>query len=220
MKKSSKFIVVLCLLVAIGSLVVAFGPMIKNVTQNNVESSEDLTSDMPGDSDSDSLDNGTADSDVPGGGSSELPDDSGSSDLLDDDSSDSNQLPDDPGSDEVPKPSGYRVCIVATRDSNSSGNLVVTYTNSAGKVISNTYEDPGNFNEDTLEVISLLEITLEDVCSNVLFDFSDFGAIQVFDLDLDSFIYDGSTVTDYSKMGICEVPVSRDTYFMVKGLYF
>lgn len=192
MKKSNSFIVVLCLLVAVLSLVVAFGPMIKNLKP------ADETTALPDGSDiSSDLDNSDdVSSDIIGGGSSDIPDDSGSSDLPDDGSSDSGELPDDSGSSELPDVNeGRTVTIHASRNSTTGCRFVISYTNSEGNLIRNTYDDPGILDDETGDLIEDLDIILEDVSSDIFLDFTNLGYIKVYDEDM-NIIFDGESISE------------------------
>ena len=208
MKKSNSFIVVLCLLVAVLSLVVAFGPMIKNL-----KPADETTALSDGSDISSDLDNSDdVSSDVPGGGSSDLPDDSGSSDFPD--NSDSSELPDDSGSSELPDVNeGRTVTIHASRENSTSCRLIISYLNSEGDLIRNTYDDPGIFDDVTGDLIEDLDIILEDVSSDIFLDFTNLGFINVYDENM-NIIFDGESIEE----GIC---IIKETYseLYVVGIY-
>lgn len=206
MKGSSKFIIVLCLLIALASMTLAFYPMFKNITseQSETESSDigdDVSSDVSGDDVS---------SDVPGdGSSSELPD----SDVPSD-SSDSGSSEDESDSGDVPDVSGYTVTIYAQRSTSSYGDLVISYTNSAGETVSNTYTNPGEIGDDGYSPTGYTTIILEDVASSIFLDFTSMGFIKVC-YENGEVYFDGSSVGD----GFTTFYVEEDVTLYVYGIY-
>ena len=213
MKKSNSFIIVLCLLVAALSLFVAFVSMIKNL-----KPAEETTA-LPDGSDISSDLNNSDDvsSDVPGDGSSDLLDDSGSSDLPDD--SGSSELPEDSdsGSEEIPDYVESTVTLYVTRNSTSSGRFVVNYTDSVGDPQGLTYEDPGTLDPVTSETLSPLTVTLDNVSDmdkEILLDFSNFGYIKVYDENME-LIFDGES----SSEGVFTFEKDAYSVLYVVGIY-
>ena len=222
MKKSNRFIIVLCLLVAALSLVVAFGPMIKNLKP------ADETTVLPDGSDisSDLNDSDDVSSDVPGGGSSDLPDDSGSSDLPDDsgssdlsDDSGSSELPDDSGSSELPEDSSSSLTLYVTRNSESGGTFRVNYTSPVADPVEESYENPGTLEEETCETLSYLTINLDyelvnDYQPEITLDFSNFGYINVYDENME-LIFDGGSISE----GVFTFEKGAYSVLYVVGIY-
>ena len=220
MKKGSIFIIILCLIIAIGSLSIAFVPMIKNLKpadettalpdgsdiSSDLNDSDDVSSDVPGD---ESSDVGSDESDVPGDESSDAGSDE--SDVPGDESSD---IGSDESDSNIPEVQGYTVHISACRDNNSSGDLKISYFNSLGEPVEVVFENPGVWSEEDEEITLDTTDYINDVAAELTFDFSNYGFIQVYDSE-EMLIYDGSS----ESTGIYTVTVSSDTSFRIVGIY-